>query len=172
MSNNIIWKFSVFSFLSFSFLKNLKSNHHLLFAAIFPDLKMLQFWFVYYIRQFCKLFYFLDMSEILDNIYIWVLLLNSKSILLLSFVKYTLYSHCTQNCIFYIFGGQNLLLCDKNLQYLLIIAHSFSPKSSRNFYRKISITQELLVIESFPTPYSIPFLIHYRLVYNIRSHFN
>ena len=44
--------------------------------------------------------FILDISQILDNTYIWVLLVNSESILLLAFVKYMLYSHCTQNCIF------------------------------------------------------------------------
>ena len=64
------------------------------------------------------------------------------------------------------------MLCDKNLQNLLIFAYSFSPKISTATSRKISITQKLLVVESFPTPFSISFVIHYRLVYNIRSHFN
>ena len=172
MRNNIIWKFSVFSFLVSSFFKNLKSNHHLLFLAIFPDLEMLQFWFVNYKWQFCKLFYILDMSEILDNIYVWVFLVNSKSVLILSFVKYTLYSHCTQNCSFAILGGWKPLFCDKNLQNLLIFAYSFSPKNSTAASRKISMTQKLLVVESFPTPYSITFVMRYRLVYNMRSHFN
>ena len=37
------------------------------------------------------------MSEILYNIYIWVFLVNSESVLLLAFVKYILYSYCTEN---------------------------------------------------------------------------
>ena len=46
------------------------------------------------------------MSEILDNIYISVFLVNSEGVLLLAFVKYMLYSHFTQNCIFSVlFGG-------------------------------------------------------------------
>ena len=43
------------------------------------------------------------MFEILDNISISVFLVNSESVLLLAFVKYILYSHCTQNCIFLYF---------------------------------------------------------------------
>ena len=39
------------------------------------------------------------MSEILDNIYIWVFLVNTESVLLLALVKYILCSHVTQNCI-------------------------------------------------------------------------
>ena len=38
-----IRRFLDFSFLAFNFYKNLKSNHHLLCLAIFPDLEILQF---------------------------------------------------------------------------------------------------------------------------------
>ena len=60
---------------------------------------MLKFWSVNYVGQVCKLYY---MSEILDNIHIWVLLVNSECVLLLAVVKYTLCSHFTQNCIFFL----------------------------------------------------------------------
>ena len=56
--------FLVFRFLVFSVYKNLMSSHHLLYLAIFADLKMFQFWYTYYT---CILI--LDMSEILGNIY-------------------------------------------------------------------------------------------------------
>ena len=39
------------------------------------------------------------MSEILDNIYIWVFLVNIENVLLLALVKYMLCSHFTWNCI-------------------------------------------------------------------------
>ena len=39
------------------------------------------------------------MFEIVSNIYIWVFLVNSESVLLLAFVKYMLYRNCTENCI-------------------------------------------------------------------------
>ena len=43
---------------------------------------------------------------ILDNIYIRVFLVHIESALLLAFVKYMLYNHCTENVIFiYLFGG-------------------------------------------------------------------
>ena len=42
---------------------------------------MLKFWSVNYT-------FILDMSEILDNIYIWVFLVNTESVLLLALVKY------------------------------------------------------------------------------------
>ena len=61
--------FSV-QFLVFSVYKYLKSNHYLLFLAIFPCLEMIQFLPVNYICQVCKLYFILDMSEILGNIYI------------------------------------------------------------------------------------------------------
>ena len=49
-----IWVFLVFSFLVFSIFKYLKST----FLAIFPDLKMLQFWSVNYLCQVCKLYFY------------------------------------------------------------------------------------------------------------------
>ena len=55
----------------------------------------------------------------------------------------------------------------------LIFVFSFYPKSSRTGSRKTSITQELLVIESCPTPCWVPFFaIFCRLVYDISSHLN
>ena len=45
------------------------------------------------------------MSKILDNICIWVFLVNSESVLPLAFVKYTLYSDFTQNYFFVFVGG-------------------------------------------------------------------
>ena len=54
----------------------------------------------------------------------------------------------------------------------LIFVFSFYPKSRRTGSRKTSITQELLVIETCPTPCWVPFLIFCRLVYNILSHLN
>ena len=43
--------------------------------------------------------FILDMSKSLGNIYIWVFLVKIESVLQ-AFVRYMLYSHCTQNCIF------------------------------------------------------------------------
>ena len=67
------------------------------FVAVFPDLKTLQFWSVNYICRYVNYTFILNMSKILDNIYIWVFLVKSKSVLLLAFVKCMLYSHFTQN---------------------------------------------------------------------------
>ena len=114
-----------------------------------------------------------DMSEILDNIYVWVVLVISESVLLLAFVKYMLYSHCTENTekYFFFFGTfwrlKTLILWRKIVQNLLVCVYLFYPKNSN-----CSITQERLVLESCSTPRWIAFLMLYWFVYNIRSDFN
>ena len=113
------------------------------------------------------------MSEILDNIYIWVFLVNSESVLLLALVKYMLCSHFTQNCIFCTFWRLKILvLWQKIVQNLLIFVYLFCPKNSTTDFTKTFITQEWLVVESCPTHCWIAFLMLYRLVFNIHSHFN
>ena len=84
-----------------------------------------------------------------------------------------LYSHFTQNCIFCTFWRLKILvLWRKIVQNLLIFVYLFCPKNSTTDFTKIFITEEWLVVESCPTPRWIAFLMLYRLVYNIRSHFN
>ena len=113
------------------------------------------------------------MSKILDNIYIWVYLVNIESVLLLVLVKYILCSHFTQNCILFFFWRQKILiLWRKIVGNLLIFVYLFCPKNGALDFRKSFITQEWLVVENWPTPRWIVFLMFYRLVYNIRSHFN
>ena len=113
------------------------------------------------------------MSESLDNSCIWVFLVNSESVLLLAFVKYMLYSHCTINSIFCTFRKlKTLVLWRKIVQNLLIFVYLFCPKNSTIDSSKTSITQEQLLVESYPTPRWIAFLMLYRLVYNIRPDFN
>ena len=113
------------------------------------------------------------MSEILNNIYIWVFLVNSESVLLLALVKYMLCSHFTQNCILLYFLEEKILvLWRKIVENSLIFVYLFCPKNSSIDFTKTFITQEWLVAESCPTPHWIAFLMLYRLVYNIRSHFN
>ena len=88
-----VFKISFFWFLSFLGILSL------LFLAIFPDLEMLQFWTVNYICQVCKsYFYFGHVRNFGQHFYLSVLV-NSESVLLLTFVKYMLHSHCPQNCI-------------------------------------------------------------------------
>ena len=55
------------------------------------------------------------MSEILDNIYIWMFLVNIESAPLLALVKYMLCSHFTQNCILlYFLEAKNPFFATKN----------------------------------------------------------
>ena len=113
------------------------------------------------------------MSEILDNIYIWVFLVNRESVLLLAFVKYALYSHCTEICIFlYFLEAENPCFVTKNCSKCSLFVYLFCPKISTIDSRKTSIIQERLVAESCPTSRLIAFLMLYRLVCNIRSYFN
>ena len=82
-------------------------------------------------------------------------------------------SHFTQNCIFCTFWRLKILvLWRKIVQNLLIFGYLFCPKDSTTHFTKAFINQESLVVESCPTPRWIAFLMLYRLVYNIRSHFN
>ena len=112
------------------------------------------------------------MSEILDNIYIWVFLVNIESVLLLALVKYMLCSHFTQNCILlYFLEAKNPILW-RNIVENLIFVYLFCPKNGAVDFTKTSLTQEWLVVESWPTPRWIAFLMLYRLVYNIRSNSN
>ena len=132
---------------------------------------MLQLWSLNYICQVCKLFFYFGHVRILDNIYIWVILVNSKSVLLLAFVKYMLYMfHFTSFGTFW--RLKILVLLWKIVQNLLIFVYLFWPKNSTIAFTKTFLTQEWWVVESYPTPCWIAFLMFYRLVYNIRSHFN
>ena len=100
----------------------------------------------------------LDMSEILDNIYIWVFSINSEIVLLLALVKYMLCSHFTQDCIFCTFWRLKILvLWQKIVENLLIFVYLFCPKNDAIDFTKTFITQEWLVVESCPTPRWITF---------------
>ena len=104
------------------------------------------------------------MSEILDNIYIWVFLVNTESVLRLALVR-TVFC-----CTFW--RVKILILWPKIIENLLIFVHLSCPKNSSINFTKAFISQEWLVVESCPTLRWIVFLMLYRLVYNIRSHFN
>ena len=93
------------------------------------------------------------MSQILDNIYIWVFFVNSESVLLLAFVKYMLYSDCTENCIFGTFWRlKTLVLWWKMVQDLLIFVDLFRPKNSTIDSRKTSITPGAVGRRKLPNP--------------------
>ena len=113
------------------------------------------------------------MSEIYNNIDIWVFLITGESALFLAFVKYLLYSHFTQNCIFCTFWRLKILvLWQKIVQNLLIFVYLFCPKNSTTDFTKTFIPQEWLVVESCPNPRWIALLMLYWLVYNVPSHFS
>ena len=65
-----------------------------------------------------------------------------------------------------------LIFWQKNFQNLIFLLFFLSKENSRAGSRKTSITQEMLVIERFPTFCWVTFLILYRLVYDISSHLN
>ena len=113
------------------------------------------------------------MSEILDNIYIWVFLVNIESVLLLALVKYMLCSHFTQNCILlYFFEARNTYFVTKNCWKSSYICVFILSKKWHIDFTKTFIMQEWLIIESCLTPRWIAFLMLYRLVYDMRSHFS
>ena len=77
------------------------------------------------------------MSEILDNIYIWVFLVNSESVLLLALVKYMLCSHFTQNCILlYFLEAKNPYFVTKNCWKSSYICVFILSKKRRNWFHK------------------------------------
>ena len=99
---------------------------------------MLQFWSVNYICQVCKLYFCFGQVRNFGH-YIWVFLVNSESVLLLAFVKYMLYSHFTQNCIFlYFLEAKNPCFVTKNCSkssYIWVFI--FSKKQHNWFYKNL-----------------------------------
>ena len=72
----------------------------------------------------------MDISEILDNIYISVFSINSESVPLLALVKYMLCRHFTQSRIFFTFWRLKILvLWQKIAENLLIFVCLFFPKN-------------------------------------------
>ena len=81
--------------------------------------------------------FILDMSEILDNIYISVFLVNIESVLLLALVRYILYSHFTQNCILlYFLEAKNPYFVTKNCWKSSYICAFILSKKRRNWFHK------------------------------------
>ena len=79
----------------------------------------------------------MDISEILENIYIWVFLVNSESVLLLALVKYMSCSHFTQNCIFlYFLEAKNPCFVTKNCWKSSYICVFILSKKRRNWFHK------------------------------------
>ena len=77
------------------------------------------------------------MSEILDNIYIWVFLVNIESLLLLALVKYMLCSHFSQNCVLlYILEAKNPYFVTKNCWKSSYNGVFILSKTHQNWFRK------------------------------------
>ena len=73
------------------------------------------------------------MSKILDNIYIWVLLVKDESVLLSAFVKYMLYSHFTEKLYFlYILEAKNPCFVSRNYSKSSYICVFRLSKKQRN----------------------------------------
>ena len=109
----------------------------LLFLAKFPDLEILKFWSVNYICQICKLYFYFGLVQNLDNICIWVFLVNIESVLLLALVKYMLCSHFTKNCILlYFLEAKNPYFVTKNCWKSSNICVFILPKKWRNWFHK------------------------------------
>ena len=87
---------------------------------------------------------------------------------------YMLCSYFTRNCIFFgtFWKLKIFVLWQKFFENLLIFVSLFYPKNGAIDSTKTFLTKEWLVVESCPTSHWIAFLMLYRLVYNIRSHFN
>ena len=81
--------------------------------------------------------FILDICKILDNIYIWVFLVNSESVLLLALVKYMLCSYFTRHCIFFYFlEAKNSCFMTNNCWKSSYICVFILSKNQRNWFHK------------------------------------
>ena len=79
-----------------------------------------------------------EMSQILDNIYIWVFLVNIESILLLALVKYMLSSHLAWKSILllYFLEAKSPYFVTKNCWESSYICVFILSKKRRNWFHK------------------------------------
>ena len=93
------------------------------------------------------------MSEILDNIYIWVFLVNIESVLLLALVKCMLCSHFTQNCIFlYFLEAKNPYFVTKNCWKFFYICVFILSKIRCNWFYKNLHNSGMVGRRKLPNP--------------------
>ena len=93
------------------------------------------------------------MSQILDNIYIWVFLVNSKSVVHLALVKYMLFSHFTQNYIFlYFFEAKNPCFVTKNCWKSFYLCVFTLSRKRRNWFTKNLHNSGLAGLKKQPNP--------------------
>ena len=81
--------------------------------------------------------FILNLSKMLDNIYIWVFSINSGSVLHLALVKYMLCRHFTKNCIFlYCLDAKNPCFVTKICWKSSYICVFILSKKRRNWFHK------------------------------------
>ena len=94
------------------------------------------------------------MSEILDNIFLWVFSIKSESILLLALVKYMFCSHFTQNCIlFYFLEAKNPYFVTKNCWKSSYICVFILSKKRRNWFHKNLHNSGMVGRSKLPDPW-------------------
>ena len=87
----------------------------------------------------------------MNNIYIWVLLVNSES--LLGLVKYMFCSHFTKNCIFmYFLEAKNPCFVMKNCWKCSYILVFILPKKRRNWFHKNLQNLGMVAHRKLPNP--------------------
>ena len=117
--------------------------------------------------------FILDMSEILDNIYIWVSLVNIESVLLWALVKYIFCSHFTKNCILlYFLEAKNPYFVTKNCWKSSYICVFILSKKRRNWFHKNLHNSGMAGRRKLPGPSLNRIFNGLSLVHNIRSYFN
>ena len=113
------------------------------------------------------------MSEILDNIYIWVFSINSESALLLALVKCMLCSHFTQNCIFlYFLEAKNPCFVTKNCSKSSYICVFILSKKQHNWFYTNLHNIGMVGCRKLPNPSLNCIFNALSIGINIRSHFN
>ena len=125
----------------------------LLFLAIFLDLEMLKFWPVKYISQVCQLYFFFgNVLNFGQCLYLSVFSKQWK-FLLLALVKYMLYSHFTQNCIFlYFLEAKNPCFLTKNCWKSSYICVFILSKKRRNWFHKNLHNSGMVRRRKLPNP--------------------
>ena len=97
---------------------------------------MLKFWSVNYT-------FILDMSKILDNIYVWVVLVNMESVLLLALVNICCVAILLKTLLCCTFSRLKIVILWRELvENLLIFVYLFCPKNGTTDFTKTFIIQE------------------------------
>ena len=129
---------------------------------------MLQFWSVNYICQVCKLqIYFGHVQYFGQYLYLGLLSKQWKFPTFSFWLNFCCIAilHFTIAIFLCLFWMLKILsLWRKIVQNLFIFVYLFRPKNHTTDFTKNFIAQEWLLVESFPTPRGIAFLMLYRLM--------